>query len=121
MSNICTKNFLLSLAWITTGEKTPNYFEAVFSLKDITTEKVCLYVAFPFVSFDLLNLYLKILARTCKVCSVDNLFHANHLVKVEYEEPFSSPPIFKYLYVNDNDDIWPTQKISGHFLNESFS
>lgn len=115
MKNPITRNFLLSLAWINSGENSPNYYEVVFRLKNPDTKHECSYIAFPFSSLDLMYIYLKNLAKKFKVSSIDNLASVDFPVNISYFEGFESPPTFEYLYISE-ENIWPNKNIRGHFL-----
>lgn len=118
MANTVKKDFLITLRWIKSGEQMPNHYNVVFSLKNPYDSSLCYYVYFAFSSFDLLYVYLKSLAKSFRVSSIDRLFSEEFHAKVEYEVPFNSPPIFKCLYIND-DTTWPNKNIPGHFLLDS--
>ena len=106
---------LLSLAWISSGERSPNIYEVVFRLKNPDTLQECSYIAFPFSSFDLMYVYLKSLTITFHVFGIDNLNESDFPVTISYVKGFEAPPIFEYLYVSPNN-IWPNKTIRGHFL-----
>lgn len=108
------KDCMLTLAWIQSGENMPGYYRVVMKLRDVSTSNIS-YISFPFSSFDLMNLYLKLLARTYRLCAIDSLMKGEYPVKVEYEEPFNAPYVFKTLYTSD-EKIWPGANMTGYFM-----
>ena len=120
MSNIVIKDFFLTLAWIKSDENHPTSFDVVFALKKSDTKQICKYVSFTFNSYDLMNVYLKSLAKQLKTHSIDSLFYGEFLVEVKYSENFNSYDTFESMYVNSNV-AWPIEKYPhAHFKIETF-
>ena len=109
---------LFSLSWIGTHFDNENqalsYF-VVLQMREVKEDFITPYVCFDFTSLDMMFLYLKNLARSANLFSIDMLSRGNYPGKLLVEERVGLPYTFKGFFVNDNVP-WPIKNYNAYFM-----